>query len=168
MFQSAMAAVTRANPLARYCWPRSRDRASGRGGGSSRGQQRRRYGSKTPGRRMLSRALRRRRTASLPWSASAVAGCCAGCHEFTVGRHHSLHARLSTLPPELAVAAETEDGVVMAIQHLRLPIAAEPTRFFDGAHWEEAQRRRIAQGGHVPAAGQRRSIWRPRRARSTV
>jgi hypothetical protein len=72
------------------------------------------------------------------------------------------------LPPELAVAAETEDGVVMAIQHLRLPIAAEPTRFFDGAHWEEAQRRRIAQGGHVPAAGQRRSIWRPRRARSTV
>ena len=29
----------------------------------------------------------------------------------------------------------------------------KPTRFFDGAHWEEAQRRRIAQGGHVPAAG---------------
>ena len=29
----------------------------------------------------------------------------------------------------------------------------KPTRFFDGAHWEKAQRRRIAQGGHVPAAG---------------
>ena len=35
-----------------------------------------------------------------------------------------MHARLSKLPPELAVTAETEDGVVMAIQHLRLPIAA--------------------------------------------
>lgn len=28
-----------------------------------------------------------------------------------------------------------------------------PTRFFDGRHWEEAQRRRIAEGGHVPPAG---------------
>jgi anthranilate synthase len=35
-----------------------------------------------------------------------------------------LHARRSTLPPELAVTAETEDGVVMAVEHLRLPIAA--------------------------------------------
>jgi anthranilate synthase len=44
--------------------------------------------------------------------------------EFVVGRYHSLHARRSTLPPELAVTAETEDGVVMAVEHLRLPIAA--------------------------------------------
>ena len=29
----------------------------------------------------------------------------------------------------------------------------KPTRFFDGRHWEEAQRRRIAEGGHVAAAG---------------
>ena len=29
----------------------------------------------------------------------------------------------------------------------------KPTRFFDGRHWEEAQRRRIAKGGHVAAAG---------------
>jgi anthranilate synthase len=35
-----------------------------------------------------------------------------------------LHARRSTLPPELSVTAETEDGVVMAIEHQRLPIAA--------------------------------------------
>lgn len=44
--------------------------------------------------------------------------------EFTVGRYHSLHARLSTLPPELAVTAETEDGVVMAVEHRSLPVAA--------------------------------------------
>jgi anthranilate synthase len=43
---------------------------------------------------------------------------------FIVGRYHSLHAWRSTLPPELSVIAETEDGVVMAIEHLRLPIAA--------------------------------------------
>jgi anthranilate synthase len=45
-------------------------------------------------------------------------------NEFTVGRYHSLHARRSTLPPELLVTAETADGVIMAIEHDRLPIAA--------------------------------------------
>jgi anthranilate synthase len=44
--------------------------------------------------------------------------------EFTVGRYHSLHARRSTLPHVLLVTAATEDGVVMAIEHRRLPIAA--------------------------------------------
>jgi anthranilate synthase len=44
--------------------------------------------------------------------------------KFVVGRYHSLHAVRSTLPPELSVTAETEDGVVMAVEHLRLPIAA--------------------------------------------
>ena len=29
----------------------------------------------------------------------------------------------------------------------------KPTRFFDGRHWEEAQRKRIAEGGHVAADG---------------
>ena len=29
----------------------------------------------------------------------------------------------------------------------------KPTRFFDGRHWEEAQRRRIAEGGHAAPAG---------------
>ena len=29
----------------------------------------------------------------------------------------------------------------------------KPTRFFDGRHWEDAQRRRIAEGGHTAAAG---------------
>ena len=44
--------------------------------------------------------------------------------EFAVGRYHSLHARRSTLPPELSVTAETGDGVVMAIEHRHRPIAA--------------------------------------------
>jgi hypothetical protein len=29
----------------------------------------------------------------------------------------------------------------------------QPTRFFDGRHWEDAQRNRIAGGGHVSPAG---------------
>jgi len=29
----------------------------------------------------------------------------------------------------------------------------KPARFFDGRHWEEAQRKRIAEGGHVAVAG---------------
>jgi anthranilate synthase len=44
--------------------------------------------------------------------------------EFTVGRYHSLYAQHSTLPPDLLVIAETEDAVVMAIEHSHLPIAA--------------------------------------------
>ena len=44
--------------------------------------------------------------------------------EFTVGRYHSLHARRCTLPATLSVTAETEDRVIMAIEHACLPIAA--------------------------------------------
>jgi anthranilate synthase len=44
--------------------------------------------------------------------------------EFTVGRYHSLHARRSALPASLVVTAETADGVVMAIEHVELPIVA--------------------------------------------
>ena len=44
--------------------------------------------------------------------------------EFAVGRYHSLHARRSALPAALLVTAETADGVVMAIEHRELPIAA--------------------------------------------
>lgn len=44
---------------------------------------------------------------------------------FTVGRYHSLHARRAGLPACLDVTAETEgDGVVMAVEHRDLPIAA--------------------------------------------
>jgi anthranilate synthase len=43
---------------------------------------------------------------------------------FTVGRYHSLFAVRERLPSVLSVAAESEDGVVMAIEHKELPIAA--------------------------------------------
>src|SRR5207244_8307113 len=43
---------------------------------------------------------------------------------FTVGRYHSLYAERGSFPSMLSVAAETEDGVIMAIEHKSLPIAA--------------------------------------------
>ena len=43
---------------------------------------------------------------------------------FTVGRYHSLHAERGAFPSVLSVTAETEDGVIMAIEHKTLPIAA--------------------------------------------
>jgi len=44
--------------------------------------------------------------------------------EFTAGRYHSLFARRDALPAALRVTAETEDGVVMAVEHAELPFAA--------------------------------------------
>ncbi len=44
--------------------------------------------------------------------------------EFRAGRYHSLYARRETLPPDLEVTAESEDGVVMAVEHRTLPLAA--------------------------------------------
>lgn len=41
-----------------------------------------------------------------------------------VGRYHSLYAKRDTLPADMRVTAETEDGVVMAIEHDQEPIAA--------------------------------------------
>ncbi len=43
---------------------------------------------------------------------------------FTVGRYHSLYASRGTLPVALRVTAQTDDGVIMAIEHETLPIAA--------------------------------------------
>jgi anthranilate synthase len=43
---------------------------------------------------------------------------------FTAGRYHSLFAIRGRLPAALAVTAETDDGVVMAIEHAALPLAA--------------------------------------------
>jgi anthranilate synthase len=43
---------------------------------------------------------------------------------FQAGRSHSLYADRATLPKPIRVTAETQDGVVMAIEHERLPIAA--------------------------------------------
>jgi anthranilate synthase len=44
--------------------------------------------------------------------------------EFSAGRYHSLFALKHTLPPILEVTAESEDGVVMAIEHRTLPMSA--------------------------------------------
>jgi anthranilate synthase len=44
--------------------------------------------------------------------------------ELLAGRYHSLHARRATLPAELRETAVSEDGVIMAIEHRELPIAA--------------------------------------------
>ncbi|MEE8433970.1 MAG: gamma-glutamyl-gamma-aminobutyrate hydrolase family protein, partial [bacterium] len=39
-------------------------------------------------------------------------------------RYHSLYVLRDSLPPELEVSAESEDGVIMALRHKRLPIAS--------------------------------------------
>ncbi|MCY0096237.1 anthranilate synthase [Hoeflea ulvae] len=44
--------------------------------------------------------------------------------EVTVGRYHSIFADYATLPKEFRVTAETDDGVIMAIEHESLPVAA--------------------------------------------
>ncbi len=43
---------------------------------------------------------------------------------FEVGRYHSLFALRQSLPKELRVTAISDDGVIMAIEHQTLPIAA--------------------------------------------
>ena len=44
--------------------------------------------------------------------------------EFVAGRYHSLYARPEKLPACLRVLAQTDDGVIMAVEHCDLPIAA--------------------------------------------
>ncbi len=44
--------------------------------------------------------------------------------EITVGRYHSIHADSQKLPNAFTVTAETEDGVVMGIEHVNEPVAA--------------------------------------------
>mmetsp|Transcript_52610 Transcript_52610/g.87349 ORF Transcript_52610/g.87349 Transcript_52610/m.87349 type:complete len:749 (-) Transcript_52610:296-2542(-) len=43
---------------------------------------------------------------------------------FQVGRYHSLYSLKSKHPPELSITAETNDGIIMGIQHTSLPLAA--------------------------------------------
>ena len=43
---------------------------------------------------------------------------------FQAGRYHSLHARVGEVPEALEVTAQTDDGVVMAIEHRTLPLSA--------------------------------------------
>jgi anthranilate synthase len=44
--------------------------------------------------------------------------------EFTAARYHSLFAVREKLPPVLRITAESDDGVIMAIEHDSLPLAA--------------------------------------------
>jgi anthranilate synthase len=44
--------------------------------------------------------------------------------EFRAGRYHSLYARKESLPEDLAVTAESQDGVVMAVEHRERPLIA--------------------------------------------
>lgn len=44
--------------------------------------------------------------------------------KFTAGRYHSLYAVKKKLPSCLEVSAETDDGVIMAIEHRSYPLAA--------------------------------------------
>jgi anthranilate synthase len=44
--------------------------------------------------------------------------------EVTVGRYHSIFADPARLPDDFLVTAETEDGVVMAFEHRKEPVAA--------------------------------------------
>jgi len=43
---------------------------------------------------------------------------------FHAGRYHSLYALRDTIPEALAVTAESDDGIVMAVEHRTLPVAA--------------------------------------------
>jgi anthranilate synthase len=43
---------------------------------------------------------------------------------FRAGRYHSLYALRDALPKGLAVTAQTDDGMVMAVEHRDLPVAA--------------------------------------------
>ena len=42
----------------------------------------------------------------------------------SLGRYHSLYAVPKKLPECLRVLAQTDDGVIMAVEHRELPVAA--------------------------------------------
>ncbi|TCT44883.1 anthranilate synthase [Martelella mediterranea] len=44
--------------------------------------------------------------------------------EITVGRYHSIFADAVELPPEFMISAETDDGIVMGIEHVSEPVGA--------------------------------------------
>ena len=44
--------------------------------------------------------------------------------KITIGRYHSIHADRKSLPNFLTVTAETDDGIVMGIEHAEEPVAA--------------------------------------------
>lgn len=59
-----------------------------------------------------------------------------GIHPFYISR---------SLPDRVTVNARYTDGINGP--------SLKPTRFFDGRHWEDAQKNRIAAGGHMSPPG---------------
>jgi hypothetical protein len=59
---------------------------------------------------------------------------------------------------QIIPAAPPSPGACRTAGAARDPPSLKPTRFFDGQHWEDAQRRRIAEGGHTPPAGLNGSV----------
>ena len=56
---------------------------------------------------------------------------------FTAARYHSLYAVRDELPAVLRVTAMSEDGVIMAVEHTRMPMAAvqfHPESILTGHH----------------------------------
>ena len=70
-----------------------------------------------------------------------------GVAQHTFCSHCGMHAFYipRSQPDRITVNARCLDGIDGP--------SLKPTRFFDGRHWEDAQRRRIAEGGHTAAAG---------------
>jgi len=70
-----------------------------------------------------------------------------GVAQHTFCTHCGMHAFYipRSQPDQITVNARCLDGIDGS--------ALKPMRFFDGRHWEDAQRERIGDGGHVAAAG---------------
>jgi hypothetical protein len=71
----------------------------------------------------------------------------SGVAQHTFCSHCGMHAFYvpRSQPDRITVNARCLDGIDGP--------SLKPSRFFDGRHWEEAQRKRIADGGHAAAAG---------------
>ena len=70
-----------------------------------------------------------------------------GVAQHTFCSHCGMHAFYipRSQPDRVSINARCLDGIDGP--------SLKPTGFFDGRHWEEAQRRRIADGGRAPPAG---------------
>jgi hypothetical protein len=71
----------------------------------------------------------------------------SGVAQHTFCSHCGMHAFYipRSQPDRISVNARCLDGIDGP--------SLKPSGFFDGRHWEEAQRRRIAQGGQAAPAG---------------
>ncbi|MGQ9369676.1 anthranilate synthase [Azospirillum sp. ST 5-10] len=75
---------------------------------------------------------------------------------FRVGRYHSLFARRESLPADLQVTAEAGDGLVMAVEHRTLPVAAVQFHPESILTLEDGAGLRLIDAVMAALAGQRR------------